>query len=80
MHKKIIDYMNNKWKEPKCPMCSKIQWSVPDTLFELRQYHRGGLDARGTPVIPIIPAVCEHCGYTLLINSIVAGLVTRENY
>lgn len=80
MHEKIMDYMNSAWKDIKCPLCLKIQWVVPNTFYELRQYHRGNIQriTGRTAIIPVVPVTCARCGYTILINSIASGLTNKD--
>lgn len=80
MQKRITDYINDAWKEIKCPLCLKIQWTVPNTFYELRQYYRGNIQriTGRTAIIPIVPVTCANCGYTMLINSIVSGLTSKD--
>jgi len=75
---KIIQYLNEKWQKRPCPMCGVGNWSVQDRVFELREFHGGSLVVGGTPIIPIIPVICNNCGNTILINAIIAGVVMKE--
>lgn len=78
MHKKMIEYIRGKWKDPVCPLCSGLTWSVAETVYELRQYNSGGIALVKIPIVPIIPVTCLNCGYTILLNSIVSGLTNRK--
>ena len=50
------------------------QWSVPDSLVEVREFQQGGL-AIGGPVYPSIFIICSKCGYSFLLNALIAGIV-----
>jgi len=74
---RVLQFLDEKWKPPgSCPVCRKLGWNVSDTLFEVREYHKGGLVVGGSTV-PFIMATCGNCGYTLFFNAIVAGIVER---
>jgi len=75
---KIISFLNEKWQGRPCPMCHVGKWSVQDKVFELREFHGGGLVIGGTPIIPIIPVTCGNCGNTIFINAIMTGVVEPE--
>ena len=72
--KKLIEGVLKRWKRPNCPLCDKTSWTVPEDLFELRQLSLDGFHVGG-PRMPVVPVICEHCGNTVLVNAIVAGVV-----
>lgn len=51
----IINFLNEKWKGRPCSMCGVGKWSVQDKIFELREFHGGGLVVGGSPIIPVLP-------------------------
>lgn len=68
--------------EPKlihpCPLCGERGWSVPDVMYELREYNFGDLVIGGNMgIIPVIPLVCNNCGNTVLINAVHLGLMSN---
>jgi predicted nucleic-acid-binding Zn-ribbon protein len=74
---KVLRFLDEKWKPPgRCFVCGKTEWNVSNTLFEVREYHKGGLVVGGSTA-PFIMATCGNCGYTLFFNAIVASLVER---
>lgn len=75
---KLIAFLNTKWQGRPCPMCQAGKWSVQDKVFELREFHGGGLVIGGTPIVPVIPVTCENCGNTIFLNAITAGIVKPE--
>jgi len=76
---KFIKFLKEKWQGRSCPMCQVGTWSVQDTIFELREFHGGGLKIGKQLIMPVVPVTCDNCGNTVLINAITAGFVEREN-
>ncbi len=70
--KKIITYLEDKWKGRKCPMCNSNHWVISDIIYELREFRGGNLNA-GSPLYPVIPIICDNCGNTIFINALKAG-------
>jgi hypothetical protein len=73
----VIAFLNSKWGNRSCPMCSKGPWSVQDRVFQLNEFHQGNLVVGG-PLIPVIPVSCGNCGHTVLVNAIIAGVLPAE--
>ena len=73
-HKKLVEFVRNRWKTPVgCPVCRENNWSVSREVYELREFHGGGMVVGGNSAIaPICPVTCGNCGNTLLINALVA--------
>jgi hypothetical protein len=76
--KKLIEQLKIKWNERPCPMCGEKNWSVQDTIFELREFQHGSMVIGNGPLVPVAPVTCNNCGNTFLINAIVAGLLERD--
>ncbi len=72
--KKIISYLEEKWRGRPCPMCQSGAWSIQDSCFQLMAYHSGSF-VIGGPVIPLIPIICNNCSNTVLINAILSGVI-----
>ena len=75
---RLIQHLEQKWKEKSCPLCGESAWNVPEETYELREFHGGGLVVGPVPIVPVLPVTCSNCGNTVLINGIVAGVVTQE--
>jgi ribosomal protein S27AE len=74
---RVIEHLRQKWGANRfCPMCGVNQWSVQDSMYQLLQLNQGAALVIGSPVIPVIPVVCNNCGNTVLVNAIAAGLMT----
>ncbi len=73
---KFLEFLKEKWQGRPCPMCQVGNWSVQEKIFELREFHGGGLQlVAGSPILPIIPITCDNCGNTILVNAIVSRVV-----
>jgi len=75
---KLISHLKTKWQGRRCPLCNQGKWNVSDKVFELREYHGGGLVVGGTPIIPVVPVTCDNCGNTVLVNAIVSEAIQKE--
>ena len=73
--KKILAHLQSKWGQRSCPMCNGGPWNVQDSSFQLAEFNEGAL-VLGGPLVPVIPVTCSNCGNTVLVNAIVAGVVT----
>ncbi len=74
----LIEHLRVKWKGANCPICKTGNWNVSDRIYELREHHGGGLVIGSGPIVPVVPVTCDHCGNTVLVNSIVAGLTEQK--
>jgi len=75
--KGVIDFLALKWQNRNCPMCGGGPWEVQEKTFQLNEFHNGNFVVGG-PLIPIIPVTCTNCGHTVLVNAIVAGVLSPE--
>jgi hypothetical protein len=77
---KVTEWLNEKWRgSKKCMICGENDWSIGDTASRLGPYyHVGGMVMGGGPIYPLIVVTCINCGYTMLFNGIVMGLVPGE--
>lgn len=74
----VEDWLNRQWQGTKqCPICKSNKWGIGQRPIEVREFHGGGLLVSG-PVYPLIAVTCGVCGYTLLFNAIVTGLVEPQ--
>lgn len=75
---KVADWLKKNWKGAKqCPICHSNDWNIGSKPVEIREFSGGGLVVGG-PVYPLVNVTCNVCGYTLLFNAIVSGLIERE--
>ena len=73
----MIRYLESKWGERPCPMCEKRQWSITDSVYELKAHQKGAFLTDGF-VVPVVLVVCNNCGNTVLVNAITAGIVKTD--
>ena len=71
---KVIAFIAQKWSGRSCPMCGSGPWSVQDKVFQLSEFHDGNM-VIGGPLIPVVPVTCNNCGYTVVVNAILAGAI-----
>lgn len=71
--------MESKWASDRrlCPVCESRRWAVGD-LVQLNQLVRPGYPVTAE-VFPMFPYTCLVCGYTMLFNALLAGIVERPN-
>lgn len=76
---RAIAWVNEKWAAPvkTCPVCLANQWQVGD-VSELRRFEGGGLVVGGGNILPTFPLVCLNCGYTMLFNAVVSGVLRPD--
>lgn len=71
-------FVQSKWRAPyPCNCCGHNKWNISNTLFQLIEFHHGNM-VIGGEVAPVLPVICANCGNTVLVNAIVAGLVSNE--
>jgi hypothetical protein len=70
----VLAWIEEKWKNPRCPMCDINQWVVGE-LAEIRQ-HTFGASYGVDPIMPAVPVVCGNCGFTAFVNAVIAGAVS----
>jgi hypothetical protein len=69
-----------KWIQEKskgrllCPVCGGMEeWSINDTLHEMRAFKQGDLAISG-PIYPVVLVMCKSCGYVLPFSAAKLGL------
>jgi len=78
--KKLMEYVQDSWKPPiQCPLCKGNEWVPSEEIYEIREFHGGGLVlGGGGKISPIFPITCRICGNTVLINPLVAGIDLKK--
>ena len=74
---KLINHLNQKWGQVKCPLCNHGQWNISDTVYELREYNDGNMVIGNVPIVPVVPVTCMNCGNTVLVNALLSGAVAQ---
>lgn len=76
---KLVIKLNQVWINKICEVCNQKNWTIDDTLFELREFH-GGLTVLGSGAIkPLITISCTYCANTKLMNAIQLELIDPKN-
>lgn len=72
----IDSFIKNKWKlPPVCPVCHENSWTISPEIFELREFHGGDMFiGKKGRIAPLILLTCTHCGNTIFINALIAGV------
>lgn len=78
--KKLVDKLNEVWQPPKtCSVCGQNQWEISDIIFELREFHGGGMAIGGhSSITPVVHATCKKCSNTLFFNALKLGLINKD--
>lgn len=77
---KFMNFLNSKWRNKVCPLCNNNNWSVSNTVFELREFNNGNLILGGNNAIfPVMAVSCTNCGYSVMINAITSGAIDKQN-
>ena len=72
------DYISNLdkiWENKQCPICRKSNWLVTGDVYELPEYHGGGVVIGSGKIFPVVPIVCRECGYTFFMNAFLSNAV-----
>ncbi len=60
-------------------MCHKGPWNVQSTALQLTEFHEGAAVVLSGSVMPVVPVICGHCGYVVLITAFGTGLLQNPN-
>jgi hypothetical protein len=60
------------------PLCAKSPLPLADKVFQLAEFHEGGI-VIGGPLVPIVPVTCSNCGNTILVNAILSGALKADD-
>ncbi|PWK98196.1 hypothetical protein [Hallerella porci] len=74
----FLKKMNAQWQDKTCPICRAKNWQIEEGAYELREFQGGNLVLGNGSIIPVVPIMCRNCGYTILFNAIVNGLVKNK--
>jgi hypothetical protein len=70
-------FIRERWTNPLCPFHGPTTWEFDETLAEVRPYYGPGQTILGGGAWPLISVMCGTCGYTVLLNAIKAGVLTK---
>lgn len=73
----LLSKLHTLWKPQTCPICSNVDWKIPESILELREYEEGDLVvySKDSAIVPLVSVTCTRCGYTFLLNTITLGLM-----
>ena len=69
-------HLQNVLRQP-CSVCGSGNWQMDDSIFELREFHGGGLAAEGS-LKPVVAITCQSCGHVLFMSPLTTGIVRLE--
>jgi hypothetical protein len=74
----IQQRLHSVWKgERNCPICSNpTTWNIGG-IVEVREFNEGNL-CHGAAITPLAKATCSNCGYVVLFNAILLGVVDSD--
>lgn len=72
-----LDAFIDSYKSYECPLCHHNGWTMPGTVFKLDEFNPEKKNY--TQILPEIPIICGHCGNTLFINAVIAGIVDSND-
>ena len=75
----FLSRLNNESIKRICPVCGGTQFSISDTIFELRELSNGNLViGENQSLYPVVPLSCDSCGSTFFLNAIKSGLMEKK--
>lgn len=81
-YQSVKDHLQQKWRNPPtCPMCSSSTWAVDPQVRDVKEADSPGKLVIGgiRHLFPVVVVCCTNCGYTALVNLLVAGAFTQES-
>ena len=76
---KLLNKLNEKWKDIPCPFCKDHNWTVDPTIVTLLEVNENKQMNLGGRFQPLIPITCRCCGYTAFINALVIECLEERN-
>ena len=72
-----LRWIEDNWVGQKaCAICGNSGWFMGEAIGEMRQMNQGSRwIPNSAPAYPLIVLSCENCGYTLLFNAMVLGVM-----
>ena len=72
-HKKISQWIEDKWKNRECDCCGEYKWFVEDHLGDMPAYDIGGFVPPYSYIYALV--LCDNCGNTRFVNVVSIGLL-----
>ena len=68
----VTQWFQDHWKfQPKCPISGDNNWRIGERVVDLVSHQEVSIAL----TYPKVPVMCMTCGYTLLFNAVVMGIV-----
>lgn len=74
-HKKLIEQLDEKWKDVHCPYCGVHKWTVDPTIMTPLEVTSDKQMNLGGRFQPLVPVTCRCCGSTTFVNALVLGCI-----
>ena len=71
-----IAWLKERWTK-SCPACDRREFSIGEHVVHT-PIHFGGALKFGGPMYPQLAVVCKNCGYTLLFNAVLMGIIESK--
>ena len=72
---KALAWIDEHWTGQKaCPICQNNRWGLSEMVGEVRQMTPHQLP-QGRAAYPLVILTCQTCGYAVLFNAVVIGLL-----
>src|SRR5438132_1003186 len=69
-------HLQNVLRQP-CSVCGTGNWQMDDSIFELREFHGGGLSNEGS-IKPVVAITCNTCGHILFMSPLTTGVIQMQ--
>lgn len=75
---KAVDWLERSWKGKRtCPVCESNNWTIADHLVSPPITGVEGGTFLGGPSYPHVMLISGECGYVMMFNAIVLGIVEK---
>lgn len=72
---KLLDFFHTRWSGGHdCPICKANDWNLAEYIIHSWIYRPDGLHTGG-PAYPLVHFLCSNCGYTVLFNAVILGIL-----
>jgi len=76
---KLIQHFDKFWTNQKCEICGHEDWTIDESLFEMREFH-GATTILGKGFVkPLVTVSCQNCKNTKFFNAVNLGLIDLED-
>jgi predicted nucleic-acid-binding Zn-ribbon protein len=76
-----IDWINRHWRgrSQACPICGNTNWTLADHLVQPTTVGAQNALILGGTSYPVVMIISPTCGYTMLFNAVIMGLVPQAH-